>query len=464
MLMNRKKVIYIGMILILTVIVSITYFSYAFFTKKDEYHGKLNIVVGTLDYKIDSKFINSNNTVTLSANTVTDLDIKLTSLNDIDSKYELYYEADPSVTVSYYSNTSSYPGCQTGDINENKCTITAGGTKTINLFIKNTSRVKQTITFKVARGFSGKGLDFSNSARHISLIDNSDVVDCSPVILQGLAQLIYDNNTLVNANPTLTNAFSNTSDTAGLYASTDTNCGTPTYYLRGNVTNRTVEFAGFNWRVVRINEDGSVRLMLETAIVPQTTEFGGVRFVNDVRGVQNMYYSAGEASREAKYETDIWYDNNIGNNLSYAQYVDDGYFCEEARVAYSDEFKNNSGTDMTVYTNYTPTFKCKTDANVHGKLRNKIGLITLDEMLYAGSFYNVNNGNSNLYFGEIYWTMSPSGVNNSGNSYTWRHFSWDGIHTNDYAPSDESRSYPVINLKKDTPATYNSQTHHFIVN
>ena len=52
--MDRKKIIYLGLLLIVTVIVSVTYFSYAFFTQKDEQHGKLNIVAGTLDYKIES--------------------------------------------------------------------------------------------------------------------------------------------------------------------------------------------------------------------------------------------------------------------------------------------------------------------------------------------------------------------------------------------------------------------------
>ena len=36
--MNRRKIMYIGILFIVTVIVSITYFSYAFITRRDEYH------------------------------------------------------------------------------------------------------------------------------------------------------------------------------------------------------------------------------------------------------------------------------------------------------------------------------------------------------------------------------------------------------------------------------------------
>ena len=45
----------------------------------------------------------------------------------------------------------------------------------------------------------------------------------------------------------------------GLYQGTD-DYGT-TYYYRGNVKNNNVYFAGFYWQIVRINGDGSIRLM-----------------------------------------------------------------------------------------------------------------------------------------------------------------------------------------------------------
>ena len=41
--MDRKKIIYIGLLLIVTIFSLVTYFSYAFFAHTDEYHGKLNI-------------------------------------------------------------------------------------------------------------------------------------------------------------------------------------------------------------------------------------------------------------------------------------------------------------------------------------------------------------------------------------------------------------------------------------
>ena len=83
--MDRKKLIYIGSLLILTVIVSVTYFSYAFWTNKDVQHAKINVVAGTLDYEVKGKGI-SNNAITIGANTTKKIELTLKSLNEISSK------------------------------------------------------------------------------------------------------------------------------------------------------------------------------------------------------------------------------------------------------------------------------------------------------------------------------------------------------------------------------------------
>ena len=47
----------------------------------------------------------------------------------------------------------------------------------------------------------------------------------------------------------------------GMYATTD-NLGT-SYYFRGAVTNNYVQFAGYYWRIIRINGDGSIRIIYD---------------------------------------------------------------------------------------------------------------------------------------------------------------------------------------------------------
>ncbi len=146
--MNRKKVMYIGIIIILTVILSITYFSYAFFTRQDILDGKLNIVTGTLKYKITSSDLDNNNSIVISANTIKSINIKITSLNDINSKYELYYTSISNNFDIGYSSSSDLP---TGTINKN-------GVKNIVVNVKNKSNSSITLTFGVDGGFINNDL------------------------------------------------------------------------------------------------------------------------------------------------------------------------------------------------------------------------------------------------------------------------------------------------------------------
>ncbi|HIU11980.1 MAG TPA: hypothetical protein IAB65_04690, partial [Candidatus Onthocola stercorigallinarum] len=63
---------------------------------------------------------------------------------------------------------------------------------------------------------------------------------------------------------TLSNIGDNATENEGLLSMED-DLGT-SYYFRGTVTNNNVSFAGFNWKIVRINGDGSVKLVLDGII------------------------------------------------------------------------------------------------------------------------------------------------------------------------------------------------------
>ena len=146
--MDRRKLIYIGSLLILTVIVSVTYFSYAFFTNKSEQRGKINVVAGTLDYELVSNDL-TNNSITIPADTTKTIEIEIKSLNTIESKYELYYEVENENVIVGYSSTT---------IDEPTGTISAKSSKKVTVIIKNKTNITQTITFGTQGGFSNKEL------------------------------------------------------------------------------------------------------------------------------------------------------------------------------------------------------------------------------------------------------------------------------------------------------------------
>ena len=218
-------------------------------------------------------------------------------------------------------------------------------------------------------------------------------------------------NTVVTANPTLTTSSNNTSDASGLYKSTTTNTGNPTYYFRGNVENNYVSFAGQTWRIVRINEDGTIRIVMQDGI----NSNANIAFNSNYNNYTYMYYT----NSQAKTQLESWYQTNIGSKADLAKNVASGnYYCEQAKAKYSDSWTSGSAT-MTTYNKYTPDFKCGSDGNGKGVVSASVGLLTYDEAVYAGGYYNQSNSNYYLYNSSIaWWTMSPAGFA-SGYSTVW---------------------------------------------
>ncbi len=142
--MSKGKKIYFLVLLLITILVTTFYFSYAIFSNTKEEHGKLNIVAGTLNYKIESSELDSDS-ITLEANTSKEIKIKLTSLNEVSSKYELYYILDKTndkVSVGYSKDTKdSVLG-----------TVEGSSSKMISIVVRNDSDTTTKVTFKVLGG------------------------------------------------------------------------------------------------------------------------------------------------------------------------------------------------------------------------------------------------------------------------------------------------------------------------
>ena len=228
---------------------------------------------------------------------------------------------------------------------------------------------------------------------------------------KSLSKMIFDNNPVIMKSPTLTTSSNNTSDASGLYASTATNTGNPTYYFRGNVENNYVSFAGQTWRIVRINEDGTIRIIMQDGINDNTN----YTFNSNYNNYTYMYYS----NSGAKTVLENWYQTNIGSKDNLAQNVASGnYYCEQAKVKGSSGLIAGSANTI-VYSSYTPNFKCSVDGNSKGLINASVGLLSYDEVIYAGGYYNQSNDNYYLYNPTIVsWTMSPAGFSGSY-SHVW---------------------------------------------
>lgn len=166
--MYKRKVIYIGLLLIVVVIAYITFFSYAFFSQTIEQHGKLNMVVGTLNYKLTSSDLNSNNEITLEAKEKKLIEIDITSLNSIDSKYQLYYSSSNNNFDIGYSSTT---------IDQSSGTINANATKRVIVSIQNKNNSSITISFGVEGSLSANSVVLPEGL--VALNTEFDYVTCN---------------------------------------------------------------------------------------------------------------------------------------------------------------------------------------------------------------------------------------------------------------------------------------------
>ena len=62
------------------------------------------------------------------------------------------------------------------------------------------------------------------------------------------------------------------------------------YYFRGNINNNNVMFAGYNWKIVRINDDGCIRLLYNGESSSNNDYIKKDYFSTDTFSPTNTYY------------------------------------------------------------------------------------------------------------------------------------------------------------------------------
>jgi len=191
--MSKGKKFYFLVLILITILVTTFYFSYAIFSNTQEEHGKLNIVAGTLNYKMESSELDSDS-ITLPANTSKEIKIKLTSLNEVSSKYELYYILDKmndKVSVGYSKDTKdSVLG-----------TVEANKNKIITIVIRNDSDTSSKVTFKVLGGLLNNDLalkDGNSLNKEVMIYYQEEILNGSyPVLKDNLIPVIISNTGVV---------------------------------------------------------------------------------------------------------------------------------------------------------------------------------------------------------------------------------------------------------------------------
>ncbi len=238
------------------------------------------------------------------------------------------------------------------------------------------------------------------------------------------------------------------------------------YYWRGAATTNYLKFGGYCWRIVRINGDGTIRLIYDG-----TTCHANGESTTDSIAVENVAYNLNYNKSEyvgwtyteglqrpnsttegtdvpIKTTLENWYNSNLANHASE---IADGKYCNDRNVENGQNWASSGSTFnytgyKRIFVDYTPTLSCAT----YDTYALKVGLITADEVEFAGG-KNENNTSYYLYNGKNYWTMSPCVWNGIARGFA---VDFNGHLDGSYHLSNTAPSIrPVINLKANVSIT-----------
>ena len=259
-----------------------------------------------------------------------------------------------------------------------------------------------------------------------------------------------------------------------LLCSAPDNYGT-SYYYRGNVINNYVKFANFYWRIVRINGDGSIRLIYDGTSAHANGELIDDRFIgispfnekcDDNAYVGYMYGTLGSSTYEEthanindstiKKYVDNWYENNL-KSINYEQYLSDTIFCNDRSFASSNSgtgygnsitnyrwhYLNNPNSIRIICSQKNDSLTLNDKHIATNALKYKIALLSADEVFLAGGVWNVHNDLYYLTSGGYFWTMSARYYNNNAEIIT---VDYHG-NVSDNGSNYSGNVKPVINLK-----------------
>ena len=228
------------------------------------------------------------------------------------------------------------------------------------------------------------------------------------------------------------------------------------------------------WKIVRVNGDGSLRLIYNgTSTTPDNSDLAHLYVVgytpynlnyNDPKYTGYTYDNGTDSF--IKREVDTWYENALGSTI-YDSKVIGGRFCSDSSGYKKDTDYGFPSMNYNVFASYdrlgqsmtnyaksnSPTLKCpSTSESYGGSYRLKAGLITADELVLAGenpgvvsnSYLNIVANGDMTYF----WSMTPAGFT-LGRATVWA--GPEGLNNVDV--SNYSAVRPVINVTTDNGFT-----------
>ncbi len=512
---KQKRVMVYVMIISLICVVGV---SYAFFTAgmssetsttvradagtmKITYSGGANINLAGIYPKDD---VWATKTITVTGNNTTDAEMyyKLTLVvdsNTFKTDDPLQYEL---VSTNTSTNGEIIPNISKTDITGTSIELGSGHFVKANN-AKHTYLLKIYYPKKATSQNANQGAAFSAHVEIAPVNVNSSVINAPKGWNEAkegtLLASLRDSNTLKTPITTPGAAVS-TADEA-LLASTEDDYGT-SYYFRGAVTNNYVEFANKCWRIIRVGGDGSVKLILHNdnptgvanpcasannSASAAFARYSGTTYTSkfnekedDNAYVGFRYGTSGSSTYTATHANtnkstiltnlETWYNNNL---KTYEKVIADTVWCNDKTVTdktynpwnWSNVNGLGYGTNVTIYgatqrlvsTSRSaggtgPSFKCNGELS---KITSKVGLITADELAFAGYAHELENTTTYLQenIGTLWWwSLSPYDFSSIG-AAVWGVLGGNGYFSTSGVSDHAGGLRPSISLKSTTNVT-----------
>ena len=196
------------------------------------------------------------------------------------------------------------------------------------------------------------------------------------------------------------------------------------------------------WRIIRTNHDGSIKLLYAGTSPDSDKAYVGAsafnNTYNDPMYVGYKYGTTGSLENNRlntndstiKTYVDNWYKNNL---TAYTKYLsNDAVYCNDRNLASGQTYSTTKSFTYasyeriytSIYLTNQPTYNCTnvSDAfsvnNISAKLDYPVGLMTIDELNYAGgefntsltapyAWYYTNAKGESSYSDLEFWSLSP---------------------------------------------------------
>ena len=202
------------------------------------------------------------------------------------------------------------------------------------------------------------------------------------------------------------------------------------------------------WRIIRTNADGSIKLLYAGTSPDTTSGYIGMSAFNstynDPMYVGYKYGTTGSLENNRlntndstiKTYVDNWYKNNLTDYTKYLS--NDAVYCNDRNLASGQTYSttkafNYAPSERLGGDTIAPTYNCTnmSDAfsvnNASAKLDYPVGLMTIDELSYAGgeggitldapyAWYYTNANGESSYGSAAFWALSPLSWSGSSSS------------------------------------------------